>query len=282
MCVDRWGLPFLWIALATLSSCQARYFHADVHRHLSPDEGERWSRMDSLVVQYLPDTPFAVYSLNMRQLRYFKNNVEERVLVTDYSRLHDKLVFFEENRPDLPKKFHRFELWLPAHSDTILVPGEKAALLSLRGKTKPDGRVLYELVHVYLGEIIEDTLTLKGEINRQRAITPLVRVTLTGTGKPGAMLLWLDKIFPSKNVRTTAEGHRIRRKVVKRHPTRDLNMDAYVQTGAFAWNGGRVQYVEVKALLDRNHNQIGAEKPMIFDFRQIFGEPLWLVRQQSP
>jgi hypothetical protein len=238
-------LLLLLIGLAGLGACQTRYFQADI--------GEMLVR-DSAVLVMLPSA-WERFELTMEQMRYFKNNVEERVLLTRNSRLHQGLVFLNENDNALPNKFHRFEMWLPRSADRIgayaLRDDQRVALLSIRGKKDATGQELYELVHVYLGTVRPDSLRIAGVSPGRKIMRPQKRITFTGKG----------------------------RKYTSRHTRRNMDLLAFIQSGRD--DARNVDYIEVQALLDNNHNQIGAEKAMIFDFRQIYGEPLWLVRSSD-
>lgn len=240
---DRRFVPVFVLLVLLLQACQTRYFQADIQEMLPKDS----------IVQAMLPADWDRFVLTLEQMRYFKNNVEERVLLTRNSRLHNGLVFLTENEADLPNKFHRFEMWLPKVADRstayALRDNQQAALLSIRGKKGDNGAEYYELVHVYLGKIVPDSLRITGNAGAQKVLRPHKRITFTGKGM----------------------------KYKSRQTQRNMDLLAFVRSGRDPER--QFDYIEVQALLDNNHNQIGAEKAMIFDFRQIYGEPLWLVRQ---
>lgn len=66
--------------------CRTKYFTEDIYANL---------RENPQTAVFLPDSA-RIFQLTMNNLRYFKNNVEERVMMTDMSRLRDQLVFFRK------------------------------------------------------------------------------------------------------------------------------------------------------------------------------------------
>jgi len=154
-----------------------------------------------------------------------------------------------------PNKFHTIEAWLANNNQssdsTQLYIGQPVAIITAKGKKLAPDSSAYELIHIYYGQIISDTLQLNETVIKRTAFKAEKRVTVTGKNK----------------------------KVNYEETTRNMNLTAYLKPSAIQSIGNITGYLEVQALLDRNHNQIGAEKAMIFNFEQIYGEPLWLIRR---
>lgn len=242
----RVAIVWCCVLAGIFSSCQTRYF-------VLPDLSEAVStnKCDST----FENLDYTKYVLNMRQLTYFKNNVEETALMTDFSKLHSHLVFFNDLNKIRPKKFHRIEAWAansPGKNKVdSLFTGQPIAIISAKGKKLDGDSMAYELIHIYYGKIIVDSFLVNNHLKIRKAFKAEKRVTVTG-----------------KNTRLNFE-----------ETTRNMNLTVYLSTEQVRHESGLLDCMEIQALLDRNHNQIGAEKAMIFGFEQIYGEPLWLIKQ---
>jgi hypothetical protein len=264
------------------SGCKTKYFTEDIYSNL---------RDNPQTSIYMPDSA-RTFRLTMNNLRYFKNNVEERVMMTDMSRLRDQLVFFQEDDPDMPQRFHQFEILI----DTVhylggafeFKQGQPVIMVSKRGKTLSDGRVKYDLVKAYLGHFLSYPLPSNFEEKVGYVFYPMALVDYSGDENPGSLRRKMDNIsaaikhiLKKENKVYYENGQRIKRDMSLRGDSEAFKMEAFVGVGDTCINQIPFEYIEFQALLDYNHNQIGAEKPMIFDFRQIYGEPLWLVRRSD-
>lgn len=260
--------------------CKTKYFTEDIYANL---------RENPHTAVYMPDSA-RTFQLTMNNLRYFKNNVEERVMMTDMSRLRDQLVFFKEDDPALPQRFHRFEILV----DTIhyvegkfeFKQGQPVVMVSKRGKTLSDGGVKYDLVKAYLGHFLSYQLPNNFVETTGYVFYPMALVDYSGDENPGYLRRKLDnftkKADGDKGKKVYyANGQRIKRAISYRGDPNAFQMEAFVGVGDTCIGQLSLEYIEFQALLDYNHNQIGAEKPMIFDFKQIYGEPLWLVRRSD-
>lgn len=269
-CVNLFS-TLLFLGVCFMTSCQTRYFALpELSRVVTCNEHDS-------IFKYLDHT---AYTLNMHQFTYFKNNVAETALVTEHSNLHRKLLFFNEMGIDRPNKFHTIEAWLANKKniqDKDLYYGQPVAIISAKGKKLLSDSSLYELIHIYYGNIIADSVRINSNWTVRKAFKATKRVTVTGKMN---MNLW-KKFILLFRFRLTGD-HKAKMRIADfKETTRNMNLVAYLKPGICHVNDSDYDCLEIQAILDRNHNQIGAEKAMIFHFQQIYGEALWLVNEKA-
>lgn len=202
------------------------------------------------------DTYNAHYAMTLRQRRFFKNNIEETVLITDNSQLVSSglLYFSDEEGDSRRRRWHRVDAWLQDRDGApsgAPMPGQQVVLASSKGKLNHEGAREYELILVYTGQVVGP-------------------VTDTDH-QPDA--LWRVRLERAWQITGSGKGHYIK----PRHKGA-VNLEVMMR-----YKPAREsvpEHIEVYTLVDRSQNQIGVEKALIFDFRQIYGEPLWLIRNQ--
>lgn len=192
----------------------------------------------------------------------------------------------------MPQRFHQFEVLIDTihyvNGEFEFKQGQPVIMVSKRGKTLRDGRVKYDLVKAYLGHFLSYQLPNNFVETTGYVFYPMALVDYSGDENPGSLRQKMDKLSAimkrnggmDKKV-YYANGQRIKREISYRGDPNAFQMEAFVGVGDTCIGQLSLEYIEFQALLDYNHNQIGAEKPMIFDFRQIYGEPLWLVRRSD-
>lgn len=198
----------------------------------------------------------AHFAMTLRQRRFFKNNIEETVLITDNSQLVSSglLYFSDEEGDPRRRRWHRVDAWLQDRNGAPAVapmPGQQVVLASSKGRWYQEDEKEYELILVYTGQVVGPV----ADTDRQ----------------DGA--LWRVRLERAWQITGNGRRHQIR----PRHKG-VVNLEVMMRyKPALA---SVPEHIEVFTLVDRSQNQIGVEKAMIFDFRQIYGEPLWLIRNQ--
>jgi hypothetical protein len=235
------------IALLLLAgSCSPRYFQVHglsetLERHLPQFTG-------------LDEASSRHFAMVLRQRTFFKNNVEESVLITDHSQLvqGNLLYFSDTDTSPRGRRWHRVDAWVQSGGNggtAALATGHRVVLSSSKGRLNAEGREEYELIRVMAGRVV-------GPVRDDPGLT---------------RTLW--RIHLQEAWQITGRGERQSLKAL-----RDKHVDLEVLL-AHAPGENPPEHLEVFTLIDRGQNQIGVEKAMIFDFRQIYGEPLWLLRQ---
>lgn len=297
---------YLLIFAILQSGCAVKYFQqdipADVH-HIS----------DPIVREYLPTgfpDDYEKYEVNMQSLYYYKNNIQENVLMTRYSQLTEKIQFFPLTDTKRPDKFQRFEIWLSkrdhTHHVSTLIPGENVIMVSYKGKNTPNG-AMYEIVKVYLGKITTRQAIINASEGIIFSFRPDLLLDYTGQNTKGTIKKCqrknkncqipdgnqpvqkssqqTDAVHVQKPNATWCNEHchKVNRKITTRQGKAALNMEAFIDFVRDPDQLIKVQgkpVIEFRALVDKNHNAIGGEKQMIFDMSQIYGEPVWLIKEK--
>lgn len=254
---------FLIILCLLHGSCATRYFVHDIRQDIR-------TRTADAPGPYFPagfPDSMDVYALEMKSLYFYKNNVEESILLSEKSKHTRSTLFFKDTDKSRPKKFHRFEVWLAKRdgAQARFQNGEPMIMASFKGKFEDDQK-WYEVVKLYFGSIEEKKVLKQGSESKIQSFRPEYALVYTGKNshkKPGQ---------ECKKC--------IRQKLIKRRGKTTLNLEAIVEMRTIPHPefAAGLSIIQFNAIIDRNHNQIGAEKPMIFDFNQIFGEPVWLIK----
>ncbi len=239
-------VSFLLLGLLFLgTSCSPKYFLLDdiqgavLSNH--PNTDKDLDQAVSFVMRLKPRT-------------FYKNNIEETVLLPDNSAFLQSGALLLLDSTDISNpKWHGFQSWVQEceHGPdcTQLHQGQKVALASIKGRTKHN-KTEFERITVFYGQVDQTSMAeVKAFADRmpqsQRMNIRLdYEVTLIGKGK---------------NVRR-AKGS-----------GDDPKLVAVVEKFS--------DHLAIYALVDKKQTNIGVEKSIIFDFQQIYGEPLWLVRQ---
>lgn len=276
-------------------SCTVRYFNHDVKKDILNISG---SDIHKYLPAGFPDS-FDTYVLQMHSTYYYKNNIQENILMTKFSKHTKRVSFFKKDEPALPDKFQKYEVWLSKRQpgkDTILTLGENAVMVSYKGKAE-GGIEMYEKINVFLGKI--ESKTVFGRKNDTIMVF-----------KPDYQLLYVGKsncctVNKCKRKARGASGisektenqsreksieedtycnenyHKIKRKKVKQQGKTQLNMSAVLSVKKVPIDTSKSPAVEIEAIINDNYSHFAAEKSMIFDLSQIYGEPVWLVKQDS-
>jgi hypothetical protein len=290
---NRYHLNNCLLILALMSiGCRPGYFShpimEDIHKMDHPD-----------LKKYLPSgfpDDVDIYSMEMNPYNYYKNNIEGSILLSKNSSHTKRVRFFKQVNQNLPQKFQKFEVWLSKKdsTSTSLMQGEPAVMASFKGKTDSTG-VKYELVKVYVGSFHEKPI-----IDHYRDTTIMVfkpEYLLDYTGKSNKCTKKKCEKRNAKAAKKPAEQknnpepkddpsdkkkacnrdcHKVTRKLTKQQGSTELNMEAYVELKNV--DSGKIKILQFNAIMDFNFNSYGAEKAIMYDFTEIFGEPVWLIK----
>ena len=76
-------------------------------------------------------------------------------------------------------------------------------------------------------------------------------------------------------------NHKIIRRKIKKHGKTILNLEAVFSLRKVTIDTINCSAIEIEAIINDNYSHFAAEKSMIFDLSQIYGEHVWLVKQDS-
>lgn len=272
-------------------SCTVKYYNHNIKNDLVNISN---TEIRSYLPEGFPDN-LDEYSLQMNSLYFYKNNIRENMLMTSESKHTKRVTFFENNDSGLPNKFQRFEVWLAKRKEgnNSLVPGEKAVMVSYKSKKDSLGVITYEIVKVFLGKIQEKNIANK-PTNKITIFKPEYLLEYTGKSTCCAIKKCKKSKEKSKDCKSTSEdknrktdcycnefNHKIKRKRIKRNGKTDLNMEAILELklDTIAGPNNKGLYLEFGAIINNNYSHFAAEKSMIYDLTQIYGEPVWLIKK---
>lgn len=231
--------------MGLMASCSPKYF-------VLPDLQKAVEEHHPVAHADLDDA--ASYVMTLKPRTFYKNNVEETVLLPDNSAFlqSGELLLLDSTDVSNPK-WHAFHAWVQKceHGADCkrLHQGQQVALASVKGRTLHEKTEL-ERVTIFYGVVDEGSLAEVNELKVERS---------TGT-RTNIRLNHEVLLIGNKTKVRTAKGSGEDPKLIA-VLEKDLN------------------HLSIFALVDKKQTNIGVEKSIIFDFQQIYGEPLWLVRQ---
>lgn len=271
------------------SSCVVKYYSHDIKKDI---EAKNDDEINSYLPNGFPDN-MDVFTMEMNSAYYYKNNIRENMLMSENSRHINQAYFFKNNDVGQPKKFQRYEVWLSKREDSklSLQKGEKAAMVSYKGKKDSSGADYYQIVKVFLGHI-ETNYDVLGDKKEITTFVPDFLLEYTGNSKKCVIkkcqkrgrCCKFPKICKTKTI--TKEcfcsdiHHKIKRKKIKRNGKSELNIEAILrlEKDKLANWIDSTAVVKIDAIVNKNYNAFAGEKSIIFDLTQLYGEPVWLKK----
>lgn len=241
----RFASLLLILCMGLSSGCSPKYF-------ILPDIQEAVEKYDPVAQTDLDQA--VSYIMTLKPRTFYKNNIEETVLLPDNSSFLQSgaLLLLDSTDVSIPK-WHAFHAWIQncehGPSCTKLHQGQRIALASVKGRTQHEKTEL-ERVTIFYGVVDETSLAEVKALGSERSVHSRTNIRLDHE-----VLL-----IGNKSKVRTAKGS-----------GRDPRLIAVVEKDK--------DHVSIFALVDKTQTNIGVEKSIIFDFQQIYGEPLWLVRQ---
>lgn len=195
------------------------------------------------------------FVMTLKPRSFYKNNVEESVLLPDNSAFLQSGALLLLDSTDVSNpKWHAFQSWVEEceHGSSCkqLHQGQHVALASIKGRTLHD-KIEYERITIFYGKVDQGSLAEVKAFAERMPESKRANIRL------------------DHEVRLIGKGKKVR---TSKGSGSDPKLIAVVEKFA--------DHLSIYALVDKKQTNIGVEKSIIFDFQQIYGEPLWLVREQ--
>ncbi|MCF8239688.1 MAG: hypothetical protein K9I85_16105 [Saprospiraceae bacterium] len=195
------------------------------------------------------------FVMTLKPRSFYKNNIEESVLLPDNSSFLQSGALLLLDSTDVSNpKWHAFQGWVQecdhGPSCGILHQGQQVALASIKGSTLHD-KTEYERITIFYGHVDQGSLA---EVKAFAERMPQSK---------------RSNIRLDYEVRLIGKGDHVRQ---AKGSGEDPKLVAVVEKFP--------DHLSIYALVDKKQTNIGVEKSIIFDFQQIYGEPLWLVREE--
>ncbi len=194
------------------------------------------------------------FVMTLKPRSFYKNNVEESVLLPDNSAFLQSGALLLLDSTDVSNpKWHAFQAWVQAceHGPSCrkLHQGQQVALASIKGKTQYD-KTEYERITIFYGHVDQGSLAEVKAFSERMPQSERTNIRL------------------DHEVLLIGKGKKVRK---AKGSGGDPKLISVVEKFD--------DHLSIYALVDKKQTNIGVEKSIIFDFQQIYGEPLWLVRE---